>query len=688
MPYRNTSHDTSQIQHQGQQAVQQPPQAVYPGITNRNGLDHSEGVRAKEQVYIDNRQMQYGNTSQYQTPADVLPNQSWLNHGEQQQAHQPTWDRDDYPDAARPQEHPSTQRAAERGQTTKEKLASAFKPLADKFQQFKRWRKNKNQHKEEPYITESYDLGHQVQEGMGDVVSHIGHWQDYEGNLQYHGQVNGYDMPPADQQGIAQDWTYEQRQWYQEQARLRDMHREQFGVTDSNGPVQMSGPAYTGQGWNDNSHYGQRNVVNPVVKTKTTHHQAPQQQQWSENAPPNDNQRYGNPERSGTASQQHVNGYHAPVDGNPFNKATWRNYRSRNASEPNRSHIQNTTAQRYERMSQNSNQQDMPARDAQRPNARSGDAGVRRSVSFSRSGPRAHGRTPKGSLAVNADESVQQPEMQTWIGGGRVANLPTGTKPPRYYRNRVNSHSYAQNRPYHQTQARPVEESKPKPSPPKPPAKRYKPNTQPEKGRKNTLTKGSHPRQANTTAPLRDKNQERHTVEKRQENTRNLDPNTRPKTPNPKHDTPNQENTTKPEETEGETNEEEVNEEEERKALKARRRLLTRKPSDAQKSRPTKIPRIPVFLGAIEAGVREEAWNRALVTAEEDPVGTSLCVQLCFYCGVVGSWNEDVVLKKCSTCGTASYCSRKCQWNHWNQHKSRCRGLTTDHQKFKVIIQL
>ncbi|XP_078621338.1 uncharacterized protein LOC144887815 [Branchiostoma floridae x Branchiostoma japonicum] len=671
---------TPQIQYQGQRTSQQRPQTVYPGTTNRNGLDHSEGARPKEQAQMHNGQIPHRNPPQYQHPSNLFPNQSWHNHGEPLQAHQPTWDRGNNPDAARSQEQPRT---AERGQTTKEKLASAFKPLADKFQQFKQWRKNKNQPREEPYVPKTYNLGHQVQEGMGDVPSHVDNWQGFEGNLQYPGQVNGFHMPPADQQGTARDlaYMYEQRRWYQEQASLHKMRRELLGAPNANGPVQMSGQMFTGQ--NDNSHYGQHNMVNPVIKTKTAYPEVPQQQQWSQNAAPNDYQRYSNPERTGPSYQQQDSNYHVPVVGNPSNGAITQNYRGRHVSEPNHSHIQNTMAQRFERMSQNSNQ-DIPARDTQRPanNARSGDSGVRRSASFSRPGPRPYRRMPKGSSGISG-EPVQQPEMQTWIGGGRVTNLPTGTTPPRYYRNRANSHSYVQNRPHHM-QTKPVEKHKAEPSPPKPPAKKYKPTTQPERVRRNTLTKGSHTRQASSTASSQAANQEKSMVERKPDLTENLDPSIRPKTP--KIDEPSQDDTTKPEQIEDEKNE--VDEEEERRALKARRRLQTQKPSDAQKSRPAKIPRIPVFLGAIDAGVREEAWNRALVTAEEDPVGTSLCVQLCFYCGVVGSWNEDVVLRKCSKCSTASYCSRKCQWNHWNQHKSKCRNLTSDHQKFKVIIQL
>ncbi len=47
-------------------------------------------------------------------------------------------------------------------------------------------------------------------------------------------------------------------------------------------------------------------------------------------------------------------------------------------------------------------------------------------------------------------------------------------------------------------------------------------------------------------------------------------------------------------------------------------------------------------------------------------------MELCDCCGKSG--NTEVMLKKCSKCKMAKYCSKECQSNDWKHHKAKCHA--------------
>jgi len=53
---------------------------------------------------------------------------------------------------------------------------------------------------------------------------------------------------------------------------------------------------------------------------------------------------------------------------------------------------------------------------------------------------------------------------------------------------------------------------------------------------------------------------------------------------------------------------------------------------------------------------------------------TNKFFRLCHNCG-----KEGTNLCKCSKCKIAYYCERKCQINHWNEHKNTCNLTTKSH---------
>jgi hypothetical protein len=45
---------------------------------------------------------------------------------------------------------------------------------------------------------------------------------------------------------------------------------------------------------------------------------------------------------------------------------------------------------------------------------------------------------------------------------------------------------------------------------------------------------------------------------------------------------------------------------------------------------------------------------------------------------------KEIKLQKCARCGCAMYCSRKCQKDHWKNHKKQCDLIVQQTEGFKI----
>ncbi|CAC5376235.1 unnamed protein product [Mytilus coruscus] len=67
-------------------------------------------------------------------------------------------------------------------------------------------------------------------------------------------------------------------------------------------------------------------------------------------------------------------------------------------------------------------------------------------------------------------------------------------------------------------------------------------------------------------------------------------------------------------------------------------------------------------------------------TGVQHPRKAVQIIQTCCSC-----YRSSFQLKKCSNCGTATYCSKKCQKKHWKKHKHMCKLL---HKEYTIQVQM